>query len=132
MWACGAVGSALPWHGRGREFESHQVHQNVSNTYRPPASQNVVAGVQLESKSHLRHGQPWASCGFRYLPTIKPTDSMRWRVWAPWAPFFARVVVFRIALLTAFTGRIPELSGERAPLWPIQPHRPGVPFFDRF
>jgi len=23
----------LPWHGRGREFESHQVHQNVSNTY---------------------------------------------------------------------------------------------------
>jgi hypothetical protein len=27
MWACGAVGSALPWHGRGREFESHQVHQ---------------------------------------------------------------------------------------------------------
>src|ERR1044071_33460 len=25
--ACGAVGSALPWHGRGREFESHQVHQ---------------------------------------------------------------------------------------------------------
>ena len=28
--ACGAVGSALPWHGRGREFESHQVHQNVS------------------------------------------------------------------------------------------------------
>src|SRR5271165_6755564 len=29
-WACGAVGSALPWHGRGREFESHQVHQNSS------------------------------------------------------------------------------------------------------
>jgi hypothetical protein len=28
-WACGAVGSALPWHGRGREFESHQVHQNI-------------------------------------------------------------------------------------------------------
>ena len=26
VWACGAVGSALPWHGRGREFESHQVH----------------------------------------------------------------------------------------------------------
>jgi hypothetical protein len=25
-WACGAVGSALPWHGRGREFESLQVH----------------------------------------------------------------------------------------------------------
>ena len=52
--ACGAVGSALPWHGRGREFESHQVHQNISNTYRSPASQNVAAGVQLESKITLR------------------------------------------------------------------------------
>src|SRR5436309_2734801 len=30
--ACGAVGSALPWHGRGREFESHQVHQNFANS----------------------------------------------------------------------------------------------------
>src|SRR5271165_4654131 len=49
-WACGAVGSALPWHGRGREFESHQVHQSVSSTYRPPARQNVASGVQLESK----------------------------------------------------------------------------------
>ena len=29
-WACGAVGSALPWHGRGRRFEPDQVHQ-VSN-----------------------------------------------------------------------------------------------------
>ena len=26
-WACGAVGSALPWHGRGRRFEPVQVHQ---------------------------------------------------------------------------------------------------------
>ncbi len=32
-WACGAVGSALPWHGRGRRFEPDQVHQNPSNTY---------------------------------------------------------------------------------------------------
>src|SRR5579862_7781493 len=37
--ACGAVGSALPWHGRGREFESHQVHQNISYTYRFFSSQ---------------------------------------------------------------------------------------------
>ena len=28
QWACGAVGSALPWHGRGRRFEPDQVHQN--------------------------------------------------------------------------------------------------------
>src|SRR6185503_10927033 len=29
VWACGAVGSALPWHGRGQGFESLQVHQNT-------------------------------------------------------------------------------------------------------
>ena|SRR5208283_299586 len=26
-WACGAAGSALPWHGRGRRFDPDQVHQ---------------------------------------------------------------------------------------------------------
>ena len=31
-WACGAVGSALPWHGRGRRFEPVQVHQIPSQT----------------------------------------------------------------------------------------------------
>jgi hypothetical protein len=25
-WACGAAGSALPWHGRGRRFDPDQVH----------------------------------------------------------------------------------------------------------
>ena len=25
--ACGAAGSALPWHGRGRRFDPDQVHQ---------------------------------------------------------------------------------------------------------
>ena len=28
MWACGAAGSALPWHGRGRRFDPGQVHQS--------------------------------------------------------------------------------------------------------
>ena len=27
QWACGAAGSALPWHGRGRRFDPDQVHQ---------------------------------------------------------------------------------------------------------
>jgi hypothetical protein len=27
VWACGAAGSALPWHGRGRRFDPDQVHQ---------------------------------------------------------------------------------------------------------
>jgi hypothetical protein len=27
-WACGAAGSALPWHGRGHRFDPDQVHHN--------------------------------------------------------------------------------------------------------
>ena len=30
MWACGAAGSALPWHGRGHRFDPDQVHQIIS------------------------------------------------------------------------------------------------------
>ena len=33
-WACGAAGSALPWHGRGRRFDPDQVHQ-LSQRLRP-------------------------------------------------------------------------------------------------
>src|ERR1039458_9910308 len=41
--ACGAVGSALPWHGRGREFESHQVHQTfLFFTIRPPSKSSLL------------------------------------------------------------------------------------------
>jgi hypothetical protein len=29
VWACGAVGSALPWHGRGHRFDPDQVHQST-------------------------------------------------------------------------------------------------------
>jgi hypothetical protein len=82
----------LKWHGRGRKFESHQVHQTLQTL--PLARQNVATGVQLGSKPLSGHGQPWALCRFRNLPTIKSSDSRRWRVWAPWAPFFARAVVF--------------------------------------
>jgi hypothetical protein len=28
-WACGAAGSALPWHGRGHRFDPDQVHQTT-------------------------------------------------------------------------------------------------------
>ena len=34
QWACGAAGSALPWHGRGRRFDPDQVHQ-FSQQLRP-------------------------------------------------------------------------------------------------
>jgi hypothetical protein len=45
LWACGAVGSALPWHGRGREFESHQVHQNPHNKGLNQINNNLAIGV---------------------------------------------------------------------------------------
>jgi hypothetical protein len=55
--ACGAVGSALPWHGRGREFESHQVHQNkaqqnidLRKCLCASTSRKRSPGVHLESK----------------------------------------------------------------------------------
>jgi hypothetical protein len=37
QWACGAAGSALPWHGRGRRFDPDQVHHlfNDLQIYRP-------------------------------------------------------------------------------------------------
>jgi hypothetical protein len=35
-WACGAAGSALPWHGRGRRFDPDQVHQSFNNLADPP------------------------------------------------------------------------------------------------
>ena len=34
MWACGAAGSALPWHGRGHRFDPDQVHQLSSPPWR--------------------------------------------------------------------------------------------------
>src|SRR5260370_5725931 len=54
MRACGAVGSALPWHGRGREFESHQVHQNISKTYHFSPAGEGIAGVQMETNLDTR------------------------------------------------------------------------------
>src|SRR5579864_643365 len=33
QWACGAAGSALPWHGRGRRFDPDQVH-HISQQFR--------------------------------------------------------------------------------------------------
>src|SRR5271166_2889660 len=31
-WACGAAGSALPWHGRGRRFDPDQVHHKLNTS----------------------------------------------------------------------------------------------------
>ena len=38
LWACGAAGSALPWHGRGHRFDPDQVHHpNTLNIKQLPA-----------------------------------------------------------------------------------------------
>ncbi len=46
LWACGAAGSALPWHGRGRRFDPDQVHQ---------IPQQVSQGEQSQ-RGDLCHG----------------------------------------------------------------------------
>src|SRR5438132_14317888 len=47
-WACGAVGSALPWHGRGQGFESLQVHQlNVSIPQVPQWPVDFYSMIQI-------------------------------------------------------------------------------------
>jgi|SRR5580698_4384054 hypothetical protein len=43
-WACGAAGSALPWHGRGRRFDPDQVHHLY----------NMPAVYVLQSKHNKR------------------------------------------------------------------------------
>src|SRR5438034_3868555 len=40
-WACGAAGSALPWHGRGRRFDPDQVH----HFFRPLADTSFELGA---------------------------------------------------------------------------------------
>jgi hypothetical protein len=51
LWACGAVGSALPWHGRGRRFDPDQVH-HLFNHLQPLVSRLVSDGVKLFDRFH--------------------------------------------------------------------------------
>src|ERR1039457_1392554 len=50
----------LKWHGRGREFESHQVHQNISNTYRFLPSQTRSHRSPTGVQTQTVNGQSWA------------------------------------------------------------------------
>jgi molybdopterin-binding protein len=55
MWACGAAGSALPWHGRGRRFDPDQVHQSPDY----PLLHSVMAielslGMTLSARNQLK------------------------------------------------------------------------------
>jgi hypothetical protein len=48
LWACGAAGSALPWHGRGHRFDPGQVHQ--INSLRIKELQSPVSPERNKNK----------------------------------------------------------------------------------
>src|SRR3974390_1803402 len=55
--ACGAAGSALPWHGRGRRFDPDQVHQFSQRfcshrPFRSPELESSMSSVQIDQKSY--------------------------------------------------------------------------------
>jgi hypothetical protein len=50
-WACGAAGSALPWHGRGHRFDPDQVHQLIINKIK------VFRDFQAQSQAQNRDTQ---------------------------------------------------------------------------
>jgi hypothetical protein len=47
-WACGAAGSALPWHGRGRRFDPDQVHHSFQFLTNCPTNRLVALGGTLQ------------------------------------------------------------------------------------
>src|ERR1700716_2658155 len=49
-WVCGAAGSALPWHGRGRRFDPDQVHHISHNLDGSNAGGNGIYVVGLCGK----------------------------------------------------------------------------------
>src|ERR1700730_19433415 len=61
LWACGAVGSALPWHGRGRRFEPDQVHQYLQQFTK--SSTEIAIRFRYVASSPCPLGS-----GFRFIP----------------------------------------------------------------
>ena len=55
VWACGAVGSALPWHGRGHRFDPDQVHQ-LFQSFRSTSLLPLVGNLGANSKTTPRTG----------------------------------------------------------------------------
>ena len=90
MWACGAAGSALPWHGRGHRFDPDQVHQQIIQyqLYRryqapPPTASRVLKGAEAISEhpatsfrqlSHSLLGFCWRPQGVN----VERRSSVRW------------------------------------------------------
>ncbi len=71
QWACGAVGSALPWHGRGRRFEPDQVHHIFNNLADPPHRTWPEIGRKFQ-KLFSVSGFSLSSALLRQLPHLLP------------------------------------------------------------
>ena len=67
-WACGAVGSALPWHGRGRRFDPDQVHQ--IHSYLMDRKRNEGQGARLKEFAATLyphpHSRQWSCCSIAW------------------------------------------------------------------
>ena len=78
-WACGAAGSALPWHGRGHRFDPGQVHQLFQQFMQGQSSQvgRLCRGLcHIPPFSAIREGFHCRSLRFhadvRVLSSIRP------------------------------------------------------------
>src|SRR4051812_2889965 len=89
-WACGAVGSALPWHGRGQGFESLQVHQKDFSSSRPKNWLYAKSGhFDLVTSGSCKR-PPEIRC----LPQSRVTNTRRKTVALPLAQGLARARPF--------------------------------------
>ncbi len=81
MWACGAAGSALPWHGRGHRFDPDQVHQNTPKISSRPV---IPAGIRVAAGHLIRqHGSDREEIG---LCCSAAPREVRSRPWLPAGP----------------------------------------------
>ena len=74
-WACGAAGSALPWHGRGHRFDPDQVHQ-LNQSFRSSLPPRLCRILVANSKITPRTG--FVSSG-----VLLPCVSARCAVFSP-------------------------------------------------
>src|ERR1700712_5163487 len=72
-WACGAAGSALPWHGRGHRFDPDQVHQitqALTSTSLPRPCRILVANCKIFPEEPLGCVRSAPRMGLVAVPVI--------------------------------------------------------------
>ena len=104
-WACGAVGSALPWHGRGREFESHQVHQTLQALTRLPRCLTSPKSRTIPAFQSLNRSSGGASTALRSSQNrctdmpLRSCSAIRSRQYSLLAPIFFPLLALVMAPL---------------------------------